>query len=83
MNLDALLAPIQKEVKPCKLGLLIQELEDPYKSALQTMTDTKLEDGGLSDNALSERTAAAGIRVSRSVIREHRRNTCSCFRGAK
>lgn len=81
MNLDALLAPIEKKLKPCKLGLLIQQLEEPYKSALQNLTDTKAVDGGLSDNALSERTAEAGVSVSKSVIREHRRNTCSCFRG--
>lgn len=82
MNLDALLEPIpDKQAKPCRLGLTIASLDEPYKSALERLVELKHSDGGLSDQALVGRLREAGISMSVSTAHYHRRGLCSCAKG--
>lgn len=84
MNLDALLAPVERRgVKPCKIARILTALEDPYKSALQNLIDTVYSDGGLSDAELSKRMKDAGLESSITSVRYHRGKLCSCSKGDK
>jgi hypothetical protein len=82
MSLDALLEPIpDRQARPCKLGILLTTLEEPYKSALENLVTLKHADGGLSDQALVGRLRQAGIPMSVSTAHYHRRGICSCVKG--
>ena len=82
MNLDALLEPVgPREPRLCRVGLLIQTLEEPYKSALVKLVEVKHADGGLSDQSLVGRLREAGLPMSVSTVHYHRRGLCSCVKG--
>ncbi len=80
MNLDALLAPIPDRNKslPCKLGRIVESLEDPYKGALLQLIATDHTQGGLSPEGLEVRMREAGLEIGASAIRKHRSSQCSC-----
>jgi len=79
MSLDVLLEPIPaKEVEPCKVGRMLADLDDPYKSALANLLNLSYANGGMSDEALAERINKAGLKVGASVINRHRRGKCHC-----
>jgi hypothetical protein len=81
MNLESLLEPVEHEATPCKILKIIMELEDPYRSAVVQMLNTRFMDGGLSDEKLSMKMKKAGLRVSWQVIYRHRSKICCCYRG--
>jgi len=79
MSLDVLLEPIPVKTKtPCKVGRVLASLDDPYKTALLTLLDTRFVDGGLADDAVAERLERAGFDVGATTVRSHRKGTCSC-----
>ena len=80
MNLDALLAPLPDRNKtlPCKVGRILETLEDPYKTALINLLDTEYDNGGLSAEQLEQRMKQAGLEVGATVLRRHRRKQCGC-----
>ena len=79
MNLDLLLAPIpERTVQPCKVGRIVDELQEPYKGALLALLNHAYADGGISDEALTDRMRAAGLDVGASVVNRHRKNRCTC-----
>ena len=77
-DLDALLAPPESLATPCKLGRIIDKLNDPYKTALIGLLEVPFADGGESDTAIRERLYKAGFPVSQAVIYRHRNKQCSC-----
>lgn len=79
MNLEALLEPVEPKQKPlCKVGRILDQLEDPYKSALFGLIETKVADGGLSDDALAARMKTAGLEIGAKSLWTHRRRLCAC-----
>lgn len=78
--LDALLEPVeakpQSKTPRCKLGRIIEELEEPYKSALLGL----IGNPDINQAALSLKLHAAGKPVSQSVVYAHRRGVCACGR---
>ena len=80
MNLDALLAPLpdRNVTLPCKVGRILETLEDPYKSALIKLLDTDYDNGGLSAEQLEHRMKQAGLEVGATVLRRHRKKQCGC-----
>lgn len=84
MNLDILLEPIP-EPKPtlCKLGKVLEQLEDPYKTALQNLVNLQYADGGMSDEALTERLHQAELPMGSTIVNRHRRLVCSCYKVAR
>lgn len=80
MSLEALLAPIpdRNAKHPCKVGRIVEELAEPYKSALVNLIVTRYADGGLSDEALEARLKDAGLEVGTTIINRHRRGSCTC-----
>ena len=74
--LDALLEPVATKTLLCKVGRRIDELEEPYKSALAALVANE----AISDQSLSQKLHDAGIPVSTSVVYLHRRAKCSCGR---
>lgn len=80
MNLDELLKPVEREIPKCKLQRLIDDLDEPYKTALVNLANTLYQHGGLSDQGLSARLKAAGFQVSVPVVNRHRAKVCGCFR---
>lgn len=80
MSLDELLKPVERVIPECKLQRIINELDEPYKTALVNLTNTLYYNGGLSDQGLSNRLKAAGYQVSIPVVNRHRNKSCSCYR---
>jgi hypothetical protein len=80
MDLDVLLAPVPEKgyAGPCKVGRIVDSLEDPYRSALITLLNSDVPDGGMSAEQLQTRMAQAGLKVGASAIRRHRARGCSC-----
>lgn len=80
MNLDALLAPLpdRNVTLPCKIGRLVESLEDPYKTALQKLLATDYDQGGLSAEQLEQRMKEAGLEAGATAIRRHRKRQCGC-----
>lgn len=79
MNLDALLEPIPKRgAQPCLIQRHLNDLDEPYKSALQKLLDTRFTDGGMSDAELAQRMLQAGLKSSHTTVRIHRSGLCSC-----
>ena len=80
MSLDALLAPVpdRNAKHPCKVGRTIEELAEPYKSALVNLLATRYADGGLSDEALQGRLSDAGLEIGVTILNRHRRGLCTC-----
>ena len=78
--MDALLAPLpDRNISlPCKVGRILETLEDPYKTALINLLVTPYEDGGLSAEQLEQRMKQAGLEVGATVIRRHRKKQCGC-----
>lgn len=80
MNLDALLEPVpDRNAKAlCKVGAIVEGLEDPYKTALKNLLGTLYDDGGLSDEAVAERMTKAGLTIGSKTVYRHRRKGCTC-----
>ncbi len=79
MNLDALLEPLPaRNQEACKVGRILADLQDPYKTALINLLDTLYADGGLADEALAARMNAAGLPVGAKTVYKHRRKQCTC-----
>jgi hypothetical protein len=77
MDLNVLLQPIGKTRPPCKLGLIIDNIEDPYKAALTELVN---DVDSVSSTRLSMHLKKAGLEVSENTILRHRRMTCACTR---
>ena len=80
MSLDVLLDPIpdRNPAVPCKVGRIISDLEEPYKSAVVNLVSTSWPDGGLTDEQLASRLTKAGFPIGASTIRTHRKAMCNC-----
>ena len=79
MSLDALLAPVPERVKEkCKVGRIVADLPEPYKTALDEKLQLSYASGGLSDEELVRIMAAAELPVGATIINRHRRNRCTC-----
>lgn len=80
MNLDALLAPLpDRNISlPCKVGRILESLEDPYKTALLSLLAQDVDQGGLSSEQLQVRMKEAGLEAGATAIRRHRRKQCGC-----
>lgn len=80
MNLDALLAPLPERNKtlPCKVGRIVESLEDPYKTALINLLAQDVSQGGLSSEQLETRMREAGLEAGATAIRRHRKRQCGC-----
>ena len=79
MSLDVLLEPIPAKSKtPCKVGKVLASLDDPYKTALLNLLNTKFSDGGLADEHVAERLERAGFDIGATTVRTHRKGMCSC-----
>ena len=81
MNLDALLQPVKRITKPCKMGVILNTLEEPYRKAVLVMTNTNYEDGGPTAEELTEKLRVAGFEIGATTISRHRRKSCLCDRG--
>lgn len=75
MNLDALLdsnlAP--KGSKKCLLGRTLDELEEPYRSALRNLLE-----GDTASEVVAFRIREAGLKGSARLVLLHRRAICGC-----
>lgn len=79
MSLEKLLEPIpEPEVKLCKVGQTLANLDEPYRSALQGLLSRPYRDGGYTDEVLQRRMTEAGLPMSVSIINRHRRAVCNC-----
>ena len=80
MSLDALLEPLPDRNAPklCKVGSIIDSLQDPYKSALHNLLIVSYDDGGASDEAIADRMKTAGLPVGARTIYQHRKKRCAC-----
>jgi len=79
MNLDALLAPEpEPEKKLCRVGQILESLQEPYHSALLAQINRPRMDGGFTDEVLQRRMTEAGLVAGVSVINRHRRGMCLC-----
>lgn len=80
MNLDALLEPLPERNPKylCKVGSIVESLQDPYKSALRDLLNNLYENGGLSDEAVADRMTAAGLKIGSRTVYRHRRKACTC-----
>jgi hypothetical protein len=81
MSLDILLEPVPERlpIQPlCKVGKFQTDLAEPYKSALAALLTTSFNDGGLTDETLTERLNKAGLSVGATVVNRHRRSKCCC-----
>lgn len=84
MSLDILLAPIpEPEPTLCKLGKIIAALDEPYKTALVNLTNQNYADGGMSDEALTERLHQAELPIGSTIVNRHRRQVCACYKVAR
>lgn len=75
MNLDALLDSnmTPKGTRKCLLGRHLDELDEPYRSALRALFD-----GSLGADAVAYRIREAGLKGSARAIALHRRGICGC-----
>lgn len=78
MGLEALLEERTEEPDYCKVGRIVQSLEEPYRSALVKLLATPYINGGESDTAIVDRLRKAEIPASAPSINRHRRGICSC-----
>lgn len=83
MSLDTLLEPTPEpqSASLCKVGMFIDALSEPHKSALRTLVDTRYRDGGLTDEHLAARMVTAGLIVGATTVRRHRSGHCVCKKG--
>ena len=74
-NLDALLdtGQVISGTRKCILGRTIDELAEPYSSALRNLLD-----GDIASAVVSHRIKAAGLKGSDRTIQLHRRGICGC-----
>lgn len=72
-QLDTLLLP--RQGKPCKVGRILGELDEPYKSALAELL---ADHDGMPDEPLRQLMKRAGLNVSYSSVYRHRREFCNC-----
>jgi hypothetical protein len=79
MSLETLLAPIPSRVtKLCRVGRIIEGLDEPYKTAVINLVNLHRANGGLTEAELSSRFAEANLQASASVIYTHRSGHCAC-----
>ena len=79
MSLEALLEPVPERVKEkCKVGRIVDDLAEPYKSALALKLDLSYANGGLADEELARLLKAAELPVGATIINRHRRGRCTC-----
>lgn len=77
-QLDVLLEPVPSSQRLCKMGKIVDQLDEPYKSAVVSLLATSFDEGGFTERQLSERFAIAGLRVGMTIIYYHRNNLCNC-----
>lgn len=79
-TLDALLHPgVRAEPgEPCKVTAIVESLEEPYRTAADRLANLRPAQGGVSDMKAAAQFAAAGLRVSHSMINRHRNGWCPC-----
>jgi hypothetical protein len=80
MNLEALLEPIpdRNKKQPCKVGRILEQLEEPYLTAVLGLLAHTYENGGLASEALADRFNKAGFEVGATVVHRHRKGMCTC-----
>lgn len=80
MSLDVLLEPVpsRDEERFCKVGKFHLGLPEKYQVALGELIRIRFEDGGLTDQELTERLRQAGLVVGATVVHLHRRGKCAC-----
>lgn len=81
MSLEILLEPIPDRasvVRLCKVGKFHIDLPEQYQVALQQLITLSYQDGGLTDEELTDRLRKAGCDVGSTVVRKHRKQQCAC-----
>lgn len=68
-------------VEPCRVTLVGDSLEEPYRSAFWSLIDKGHAQGGLADHTASKKLAQAGIQIGPSTLNRHRRGLCRCAKG--
>lgn len=63
---------------PCVIQQNLNNLAEPYKTALQTLITTPYKDGGYTADEVGARLKAAGLPGSATTVTRHRNGTCSC-----
>lgn len=77
INLDALLELPVRKATPCLIGRTVEDLPEPYKSALAAL----LDDPEIPSTLVTERIHAAGLRGGHATVHRHRKAQCSCHAG--
>lgn len=78
-SLDILLEPRAPEPpKFCKVGKILADLDEPYKTALINILELPYASGGFSDEEITTRMTEAGIPAGHTIINRHRRGRCTC-----
>jgi len=80
MNLDVLLEPIpsRNAPQPCLVARILNDLQEPYRGALERLLNTTYRDGGLSDEQLALKMRDAGLEAGQTAIHKHRKGKCIC-----
>lgn len=82
MNLEILLETKKYDIiEKCLVGKMLEELPEPYKSAVTKQLTTSWKDGGESDYDMSSKFSAAGFKISPSTVNRHRTTKCNCGKG--
>lgn len=63
---------------PCRVTQIIENLDEPYRSAARDLANLRPHQGGVSDMRAAAQFAEAGIRLSSSMINRHRNRWCLC-----
>jgi hypothetical protein len=63
---------------PCIVKRTIDGLDEPYRSKLRDLVNTRWADGGLTETALSKLMQHAGLTCSATMLSRHRRGVCTC-----
>jgi hypothetical protein len=76
-KLNALLTgePVPAIGSSCKVAQILEELEEPYLSALTALLASSAAE------LVESRLRSAGFAISATTIRKHRRGVCSCPKG--
>jgi hypothetical protein len=64
--------------KPCLVQKIIDGLDEPYKSKLRELVNTRYADGGLTETSLVKLMQHAGLACSATMMSRHRRGVCTC-----
>lgn len=77
-QLDLLLSRPATAAKPCRVTTIIENLEEPYKTAAWQLVEKTFREGGIADIPLAREFQQAGLQISSTMINRHRNGWCKC-----